>query len=303
MTTAERMASSQSTIGLRFFCFAFLASFRLFPPGEEALGFAYDPLFPFFPRHGSAVCHSILRREDNTHLESLTSDFTLPIILPCRKRTGRRRIQTQTKYPFTSNPSWGCALAVYLTGLYGVIAVLLIFFLFFYPGLRNRGSYLSLTTSPDHATVKVDGVYAGSTPCVVFLRHGRRSVEISRPFYSKVSFEETVGGRVFGTLFVPDSHGKSQSLTVADVEGLLGWAREDFQRNPGIPSILSDAADAASAGSPSEKWYDFINDSMLFVTNEFQLKELLHATAKVASSGVDPDSCFICERNPEFDTT
>ncbi|MFI5368679.1 MAG: SUMF1/EgtB/PvdO family nonheme iron enzyme [Spirochaetia bacterium] len=175
--------------------------------------------------------------------------------------------------------------AVYLTGLYGAAAVLLIFFLFFYPGLRNRGSYLSVVTSPDHATVKVDGVYAGSTPCVIFLRHGQRNVEISKPFYKEVAFPENVRGRVFGTIFMPDSHGTSQILSVADAAGLIGWAREDFQRNPAIPSILSETAYAARAEGSSDQWYDFINDSMLFVTNEFQLKELVKAAARVASRG------------------
>ena len=182
-------------------------------------------------------------------------------------------------------PILGVRPAVYLTGLYGVAALLLVFFLFFYPGLRNRGSYLSLTSSPEHATVKVDGIYAGSTPCVIFLRHGQRNVEISKPFYKEVAFQERIRGRVFGTIFVPDSHSKSQLLSVADVEGLIGWAREDFQRNPGIPTILSEAAYAADAEGPSDQWYDFINDSMLFVTNEFQLKELVMAAARVASRG------------------
>jgi gamma-glutamyl hercynylcysteine S-oxide synthase len=182
-------------------------------------------------------------------------------------------------------PILGVRPSVYLSGLYGIAAVLLIFFLFFYPGLRNRGSYLSLVTSPDHATVKVDGVYAGSTPCVIFLRHGQRNVEISKPFYKEVTFPENIRGRVFGTIFVPDRHGNSRTLSVADVEGLIGWALEDFQRNPGIPSILSEASYAANAESSSDRWYDFINDSMLFVTNEFQLKELVKATARVASRG------------------
>ncbi len=182
-------------------------------------------------------------------------------------------------------PILGVRPAVYLTGLYGVVAVLLIFFLFFYPGLRNRGSYLSLATSPDHATVSVDGVYAGSTPCVVFLRHGHRNVEISKPFYKGVMFPENIRGRVFGTIFVPDSHVETQILSVADVDGLIGRAREDFQRNPGIPSILSEAAYAANTEGTSDKWYDFIDNSMLFVTNEFQLRELVKAAARVASKG------------------
>ncbi len=179
-------------------------------------------------------------------------------------------------------PILGVRPGAYLTALYCVLVVLLVFFFLFFPGLKNRGSYLSLATFPDHATVKVDGVYAGNTPCVVFLKHGQRNVEISKPFYTIVSFQQIVGGRIFGTLIVPDSRRKSLTLTVADIEGLLKWAREDFQKNPGIPSIISDSTNAANEGS-AQQLYGFVDDSMLFVTNEFQLKELLHAAVRVST--------------------
>ena len=86
-------------------------------------------------------------------------------------------------------PILGVRPGIYLNVMYGLIVILAIFFLLFYPGVRNRGSYRSITTFPDHATIKVDGVYAGSTPCTIFLKHGERVVEISKPFYSSQSFQ------------------------------------------------------------------------------------------------------------------
>ena len=69
---------------------------------------------------------------------------------------------------------------------------MVLFFVFFYPGLHHRGSYVTLTTFPSKATVKVDGVYAGSTPTTIFVKKGTRAIEISKPFYSPVTVTENV---------------------------------------------------------------------------------------------------------------
>jgi gamma-glutamyl hercynylcysteine S-oxide synthase len=182
-------------------------------------------------------------------------------------------------------PILGMRPPVYLTALYALIAALLLFFLLFYPGLRNRGAYLRVETFPWHATVTVDGAYAGSTPCTIFLRHGQRSIEVTKPFYTPRSFQRHVGGRVFGTLFVPDRSRETATLGLADLGGLLKWALGDFQRNPGIPQIVSEAAWAAKDAGASQEMFDFIRDAMLSVTNETQLRELLVAAARVSSGG------------------
>jgi gamma-glutamyl hercynylcysteine S-oxide synthase len=185
-------------------------------------------------------------------------------------------------------PILGIRPGVYLTALYGLVVLLLIFFFLFYPGLRNRGAYLSISTFPDRATVKVDGAYAGSTPCTIFLKSGNRSLEISKPFYTAVSFSQTVRGRAFGTLLVRDKQKTRRTLQVADTAGLLKWALADYQKNPEIPQIISDASFAAfsdqKAGSEQEL-YDFINNCMYFVTSETQLKQAILATARIAARG------------------
>jgi formylglycine-generating enzyme required for sulfatase activity len=182
-------------------------------------------------------------------------------------------------------PLLGMRPGLYLAILYGAVVVLLVFFLLFYPGLRNRGSYFTITTFPDQATVKVDGVYAGSTPCTIFIHKGNRAIEISKPYYEPISFPQKVGGRVFFTLFVRDKKSLQRTLTVKDAGGLLAWALGDFQKNPGIPRITSDAAWAVRGADTPDALYDFLAKSASFTTDPTQLRELLLGASRVASRG------------------
>jgi formylglycine-generating enzyme required for sulfatase activity len=182
-------------------------------------------------------------------------------------------------------PILGVRPGTYLTALYGVILLLLIFFFLFFPGIKNRGAYLVVTTFPEHAVVSVDGQYAGSTPCTIFLKHGARTVELAKPFYSAVSVQQNVGGRVFGTLFVRDKTPLTRTLVLADLSGLLKATLLDFQKNPEIPSLVSDAALASSGGNGQDQLFTFLSDAMGTVTSEAQLRELVSAAGRVAARG------------------
>ncbi len=217
--------------------------------------------------------------------KSLTSESAVPIIRRMSKkdRTGPPAAPDGNAVHLKS--FLGMRPGTYLTGLYAIIVLLLLFFFLFYPGLHARGAYLAITTYPDKVTVKVDGVYAGSTPCTVFLRHGDRNVELSKPYYSPVTFSESVRGRVFATLFVPDTTRVTKSLGVADIDGFLAWSLSDFQKNPEIPQILSDASRVATDDNSQAKMYEFLDNAARYVTAESQLRELLLAAARTASRG------------------
>jgi formylglycine-generating enzyme required for sulfatase activity len=189
-------------------------------------------------------------------------------------------------------PIMGMRPGTYLTGLYSVVLAVLLFFILFYPGLHARGSFLAVSTWPDKATVKVDGVYAGSTPCTVFLKRGTRTVELSKPYYTPVTLNENVTGRVFATLLVPDTRHTQQRLTISNLDGLLAWALSDFQKNPEIPQIISDASEAVTDDNSRLKLYDFLDNSAGFITPgsqyiaaESQLREMLLAAARASSNG------------------
>jgi formylglycine-generating enzyme required for sulfatase activity len=217
--------------------------------------------------------------------ESLTSDGGIPIIprMSKKDRTGSPTLADDGAVHL--KPILGMRPGVYLTGLYAVALAVVLFFVLFYPGLHARGAFLSVTTYPDKATVKVDGVYAGSTPCTVFLKHGERSVELSKPYYSPVFFKENVGGRVFATLLVPDTKPRSTDLHVADIDALLAWSLGDFQKNPEIPQIVSDVSRVAADESSSVKLYDFLDNAARYITSESQLRQLLLAAARVSARG------------------
>jgi iron(II)-dependent oxidoreductase len=189
-------------------------------------------------------------------------------------------------------PIMGMRPGTYLTILYAVILAVLLFFILFYPGLHARGSFLAVSTWPDKVTVKVDGVYAGSTPCTIFLKRGSRAVELSKPFYTPITLNENVNGRVFATLLVPDTKRTQQRLAVSDLAGLLAWALSDFQKNPEIPQIISDASKAVKDDNSRLKMYDFLDNvagfitpGSQYITAEAQLREMLIAAARASSSG------------------
>ncbi len=215
----------------------------------------------------------------------MTSEYGIPII-PRMSKKDRAGSQTPSdERAVHLKRILGMRPGTYLTGLYAFALVVILFFVLLYPGLHAPGSFLSLTTYPGKVTVNVDGVYAGSTPCTVFLKRGARTVELSKPYFSPVTLKENVTGRVFATLLFPDTKRMQQKLTVADLDGLLAWSLQDFQKNPEIPQIISDASRAVSDDSSRLKMYDFLDNSARYITSETQLRELLLAATRASSVG------------------
>ena len=55
-------------------------------------------------------------------------------------------------------PFLGIRPGVYLTWLYGFALCLILFLLFFLPGIKKNGTVVSVGSMPDQAAVYVDGV-------------------------------------------------------------------------------------------------------------------------------------------------
>jgi gamma-glutamyl hercynylcysteine S-oxide synthase len=189
-------------------------------------------------------------------------------------------------------PIFGIRPGTYLTVLYAVAILLVLFFVLLYPGLRRRGAYLDFSGAPDRATVLVDGRYAGSTPCSLFVAKGSHRIEVAKPFYATDERQETVPGRIFATLLVPQRTTIRYHLGLIDAQGLFSWALDDFARNPIIPEIVSKTVSEVVASyrgdipqSVRDSLSTFLNNAMYFVTNEQQIREILVARAIFASNG------------------
>ncbi|NOY08292.1 MAG: SUMF1/EgtB/PvdO family nonheme iron enzyme [Spirochaetes bacterium] len=187
-------------------------------------------------------------------------------------------------------PLLGVKPAVYVPVIYFIITSLVLFFVLFYPGIKNNGSYIEFTSVPGKAAVKVDGKFLGSTPFTEFIKSGERNIEISKPYYDNYIEKVNVPGRVFATLFFPVKTSVQAVIKLTDMEKLLQWKFNDFSHNPFIPEILTDTVSVLySIPSPSVNQLgmlkDFLKESMFFIQTEDGLKYLLNSYGKFFSMG------------------
>jgi gamma-glutamyl hercynylcysteine S-oxide synthase len=219
------------------------------------------------------------------HRQTLTSNTAVPYTRSMSKNDRQQHEAESAEVTVKLKPILGMRPGVYLTVLYGIAVLLLVYLLLFLPGIVKYGEYRDVVSNPPHAAVSVDGVYAGSTPCRIFVKHGDRVIEVSRPYYTPASFPQKIGGRVFFTLIVPQVKKITTTLPVADLPGLVKHALADLQKNPEISTIVSETAQAAGAPEARQELYDFVSNSMFVVTGESQLKQVILAAARTASNG------------------
>jgi iron(II)-dependent oxidoreductase len=185
-------------------------------------------------------------------------------------------------------PVFGIAPGTYLTVLYTLILLVLLFLLLFYPGLKKRGTFVSVESSPPSAIVRVDGAYAGTTPCTILVPPGTHTLGIEKPFFRTREHEDVFSGRVFGTLFAKPRQSYVFDLELPDPAALLDYALKDFAANPHIPEIITDTVQAGyNAGDLAEKavYYDYLDNVKYFITNTLQLSRVVESSASLASGG------------------
>jgi iron(II)-dependent oxidoreductase len=187
----------------------------------------------------------------------------------------------ETRAEVHLKPFLGMRPGLYLTILYALVMLVLLFFLLFYKGLRDRGTYLRVISQPAGAAVSVDGRYSGSTPCEILVKKGYRRIVASRPFFKEQVLQADFGGPIFGTLFVRPRRKWEPMLAVADAKGLTAAALQDFAANPSIPEILEQTA---AAGISSELLSDFLDKAKFFVSSPLQFKYYKDALAALRPS-------------------
>ncbi len=188
-------------------------------------------------------------------------------------------------------PFLGLRPGTYLSILYAVLIALIVFFFLFNPGIASSGTYYRVSTFPAGAAVHVDGKYVGSTPAEILIKRGQRRIEVIKPFYRTEVLSEKVGGRIFGTLFVPPRKSIRLDLTVQDAEGLVAHALADFAAAPYIPQILLDTVQpAARQQELIQKMYDFLNRAKYFVSSSDSLEGFLRAEDFLKSGGATASS-------------
>ncbi len=126
-------------------------------------------------------------------------------------------------------PIFGIAPGRYLAALYALAALALAFALLVLPGIGKNGTVYSFRSDPPGAMVVVDGAYRASTPCTVFIEAGDREIRVERRGFRGQTLSVRVGGRLFGSLFLPRRAALELSLEAAgDPLGVLRAGMADY---------------------------------------------------------------------------
>ena len=221
----------------------------------------------------------------------------------------RRPEQPEEESPEVKlKPFLGMQPGLYLTIIYGALLVIILFLLFFNPGLRRNGSKVAFTSRPSSAAVYVDDVFAGTTPVKVFVESGDRRIIISRPSYLPDERTLKIGGRIFASLIFPRRARIAANLILENPENHLretlrdysAWGLIDrFSANYQPPRLLSNTMETLFTGSagiepvPKDLINRFLYAAIPSTTNEVLLGDLVRASVLAASTGGVPSASSI----------
>lgn len=198
-------------------------------------------------------------------------------------------------------PVLGMKPGAYLSVLYGLIILLILFLLLFLPGIVRFGSKTTFTTSPAGASILVDGVRVGATPFTGFVSAGSHRIELRKPDFVTIDETITVRGRAFFSLFVPRRQPVSAAMNLENGQDLLarnaasfsswalyGEANSQYQFPPVLARSVQDfytgsrnAGAPKPAGSASQVLASAVRD----VQSPVLFRDYLQATALDVSAG------------------
>jgi len=149
--------------------------------------------------------------------------------------------QTDGEIQVKFKPICGIRPGVYLAFLYSFILLVILFFLFLFPGLKNPGAVLIVKTEPAGAAVRIDGVYRGVSGAKIPVSKGTHTIEAVMPGFESQSAVHEIPARYFGSLFFPLYKKADFTLKTSDPVSAFALYAADY-------------AEWSFAGEPTASW-------------------------------------------------
>ena len=130
---------------------------------------------------------------------------------------------------------------VYLTVLYSLVILAVVFFIFFLPGIRKPVAALIVKTEPTGTAIRVNNIYMGVSGDKIIIPKGEYTIEAVMPGFKNESAVHKIPGRVFGSLFFPKKYKIDFTLKSSDPAGAFALYAAEF-------------AAWSFGGDPSETW-------------------------------------------------
>lgn len=188
----------------------------------------------------------------------------------------------------TLKPVLGIPVRVWVPALYGLAALVVLYFLVLHSGLTNPGSRLVITSQPSMASVWLGDKRLGSTPLDIFVPQGQADLRVVRPGFQE--FQQTdykIDSNLFLSGFLPRTQELKVTLKADPTNSLAKvwqpvidrWTmtapfRADYQP---MPVFTQFAADAAAAGYPAADIQAFLLQNAPKVVDPYLYKDLTAA--------------------------
>jgi len=138
-------------------------------------------------------------------------------------------------------PIMGIRPGIYLTVLYSVILLLVIFFLMIYPGIKSPVAALVVKTQPAGAAIRVNNVYMGISGSRILVPKGTQTIEAVMPGFESKSEVHEIPSRIFGSKFFPRRYKINITLETANPQAAFALYAADY-------------ATWSFGGEPTETW-------------------------------------------------
>jgi hypothetical protein len=215
---------------------------------------------------------------------------------------GKKRSETLPEDQVHLKALFGIRPGVYLAGLYGLIIFIILFFFLFYPGIKNPGSLLIVTSEPEGAAIRVDGVYQAAAPAQIFVPKGTRRLTVSLAGFTEWQKDTDIAGGVFASLIFPKKTLIKVTLEAPDPvaalnQGAAGYAAWSFAGEPTaayqIPLSLSESAyQTAPEVKGNAAVMSGINETLKaasrFVSNNASARDLIRSKYLIDNAGLSP---------------
>jgi hypothetical protein len=192
-------------------------------------------------------------------------------------------------------PILGLRPGVYLAIAGAAVILIALFFILLYPGIARPGAMVVFTSEPAGAALRVDDIYAGSSPCRVFVPKGEHIIEAALPGFETERVECVIPSRVFASVLFPRRYDLKVTLGAADPSAALAMAAYDyaswtFGGEPTaawqIPLSLSEGV--YRVGAAASETDGLLNAAARFAVTRAALRDLVRASTLAHNNGNAP---------------
>ena len=192
-------------------------------------------------------------------------------------------------------PVLGIRPGVYLAAIGAAVILLVLFFILLYPGIARPGAVVVFASEPAGAALRVDDIYAGSSPCRVFVPKGEHILEAALPGFETRRLDCVIPSRLFASALFPRRYNLSVTLATADPSAALAEAAYDyatwtFGGEPTaawqIPLSLSEGV--YRVGPAASETDDLLSAAARFAVTRAALRDLIRASTLSLNGGNAP---------------